>query len=64
MKTQDAIDFFGNAATLAAQLGIWRSAVSQWGDEVPPRRAYEIERLTKGKLKATFTPPKRGRTAA
>jgi transcriptional repressor of cell division inhibition gene dicB len=56
MKTKDAIRHFGSASALARALGIWKTAVSQWGDTVPQRRAFEIERLTKGKLKASFTP--------
>lgn len=57
MKTQDAIKHFGSGRKLAAALGIWPTAVSQWGDKVPPRRAYELERLTGGKLKADMELP-------
>lgn len=57
MKTQDAIKHFGSAAKLAKALGIWKTAVSQWGETVPPRRAYEIERLTGGELKADVDLP-------
>jgi transcriptional repressor of cell division inhibition gene dicB len=57
MKTQDAIRHFGSATELAKALGIWKTAVSQWGENVPPRRAYEIERLTRGKLKADIELP-------
>jgi DNA-binding transcriptional regulator YdaS (Cro superfamily) len=56
VKTEDAIQHFGSAAKLARALGIWKTAVSQWGDEVPPRRAFELERLTDGVLKADFEP--------
>ena len=52
MKTQHAIEHFGGVLELATALGIRRQAVAQWGKQVPPRRAYEIERLTGGKLKA------------
>jgi DNA-binding transcriptional regulator YdaS (Cro superfamily) len=45
MKTQAAIQYFGNASRLADALGIRRSAVSQWGDDVPPLRAYQIRDL-------------------
>lgn len=45
MKTTDAIKIFGNAAKLAAALGIRRAAVSQWGDDVPPLRAYQIKEI-------------------
>lgn len=52
MKTSEAIKFFGSGAELAKKLGIAPQAVYQWGNEVPRLRAFEIERLTHGKLKA------------
>lgn len=45
MKTKDAIAEFETAHALAAALGITPSAVSQWGDEVPQLRAYQIREL-------------------
>ncbi|OIN27402.1 Cro/CI family transcriptional regulator [Vibrio barjaei] len=57
METRDAIEHFGTAVALAKSLGITRQSISRWGEKVPPRRAFEIERLTDGKLKADFTPP-------
>ncbi|MBO2582512.1 Cro/CI family transcriptional regulator [Shewanella algae] len=51
MKTSDAISHFGSKTNLANALGVTHSAVCQWGEEVPPRRAYQLERITKGKLK-------------
>jgi DNA-binding transcriptional regulator YdaS (Cro superfamily) len=50
MKKADAIDFFGSQNNLAKELGITHSAISQWGEDVPPLRAFEIARLTEGKL--------------
>lgn len=52
MKTQDAIEFFGGAAKLAKKLGISKQAVSKWGERVPKPRDFQIEVLTRGKLKA------------
>lgn len=52
MKTSDAIEHFGTKAAIASALRLQRAAVTQWGDEVPARRAYELERITGGKLKA------------
>lgn len=52
MKTSKAIDFYGNAAKLADALNVSRQAISQWGEVVPPLRAYQLERITKGQLKA------------
>lgn len=57
MKTADAIKYFGGVIKLAAALDINRTAVYQWGDTVPKGRAYEIEVLTKGALKAVEDKP-------
>lgn len=57
MKTKAAIAHFGTAVALARSLGISKQSISRWGDDVPPRRAFELERITLGKLKADFTPP-------
>lgn len=35
IKTVDAIAFYGDAANLARNLGVSRSAISQWGEIVP-----------------------------
>ncbi|MWK59779.1 Cro/Cl family transcriptional regulator [Pseudomonas otitidis] len=51
MKTKDAADFFGSKKKLAAALGISPSAVTMWGDDVPELRQYQIERITRGKVK-------------
>lgn len=37
MKKDDAIRFFGTQAELARAVGVSRSAVSQWPQELPPR---------------------------
>ncbi|MCL7941193.1 Cro/CI family transcriptional regulator [Halomonas sp. ATCH28] len=53
MKTQDAIEYYGGKKIdLAKALGISPSAVTMWGDKVPLLRQYQLERLTKGRLKA------------
>ena len=52
MQTKDAIDYFGSTPRLAQALGITRKAIYQWGDEVPPARAIELERMTRGELRA------------
>jgi DNA-binding transcriptional regulator YdaS (Cro superfamily) len=59
MLKADAIRHFGSATELARRLGIGKALVSKWDDEVPQRYAYEIERLTRGKLKASWPPPDR-----
>ena len=53
MKTQDVIDFFGSRKKAAEKLGIKNvSAFSHWGGQVPALRQYQIQVLTKNKLKA------------
>lgn len=52
MKTEEAVKHFGSKANLARALGIKRQAVVQWGEYVPLGRAYQIQVLTGGKLKA------------
>lgn len=52
MKTSMAIAHFKTATALAKALGISKSSVSQWGDNVPPLRAYQLERITNGQLMA------------
>lgn len=56
MKTKEAITYFGTAVALAEQLNITKQSVSKWGENVPQRRAFEIERITNGVLKTDFTP--------
>ncbi len=52
MKTKDAISYFGNKCSLARALKLSKSAISQWPENVPELRAYQIERLTNGVLTA------------
>lgn len=42
MKTQDLLSVFGTLEEIGKQFGISRSAVSQWGGEVPERRLNEL----------------------
>lgn len=51
MKKSDVIAHFGKPSAVAEALGIDRSAVSQWGENIPQLRAYELEKITQGKLK-------------
>lgn len=59
MRRSDVIEHFGTMTAVAKALGIGKAFVSKWGEVVPQRYAYEIERLTKGKLKADWPPPDR-----
>ena len=63
MKKKDAIEHFGGVADLARALGITPEAIYQWGDEVPEGRAFQIDVLTKGKLRAQAKPSNEGAAA-
>jgi len=52
MNIQKAIEFFGSKSELSRALGITPQALTYWGDEIPHVRQFQIEVLTKGKLKA------------
>lgn len=56
MKKKDAVAHFKSASNLARELGISRMSVSKWGEDIPQRRAFEIERITNGDLTADFVP--------
>lgn len=52
MKTKIAIQHFGGVAKLAEVLKISKTAIYLWGDELPEGRAFQLEVLTDGTLKA------------
>lgn len=54
MLTADAVKHFGSKAKLAEALSVNRSAISNWGILVPRGRAFEIEKITKGKLRVNL----------
>jgi len=46
MKTQDAIQLMGGSAKdLADLLGITPSAISQWGENLPEKRVWQLQVL-------------------
>lgn len=45
MKTKDAIELAGNAAVLSEMLEITPSAISQWGDDIPNKRVWQLRVL-------------------
>jgi DNA-binding transcriptional regulator YdaS (Cro superfamily) len=51
MTKDEAVKYYGSQTKLAQALNINPASVSQWGDDVPELRAYQIERLTRGALK-------------
>lgn len=63
MKKTDAIAYFGTPTAVARALGIFPAAVYQWGENVPPRRAYELEKITDGALKANIPLPQKQKKA-
>ncbi|WP_265658555.1 Cro/CI family transcriptional regulator [Francisella philomiragia] len=54
MTINQVIKYFGTKAEVAKVLKIEPSAVSHWvkKDEIPAKRQLEIQKITKGKLKA------------
>jgi len=52
MLKKDVLKHFGTQEKIASALGLKQASVSRWGENIPRLRAFEIERLTKGKLKA------------
>lgn len=62
MLLSEALEVFGTKTALARALGIRTPSVYGWGDEVPPLRQLQLERLTGGRLRAdddVRTPPVR-----
>lgn len=45
MKTKQAIEYAGTVSNLARILGIKPAAVSQWGENVPLLRVYQLKEL-------------------
>lgn len=45
MKTQTAIEKAGSIKQLAELLGISRPAISQWGEDVPPMRVFQLKAI-------------------
>lgn len=43
MKKQDAIDLAGSPTALARLLGITAGAITQWGDDVPDARIWQLK---------------------
>ncbi|OZG42989.1 Cro/Cl family transcriptional regulator [Aeromonas sp. A35_P] len=57
MKKTDVLNHFGGVSKTAKALGINMATVSCWGETIPKGRAYQIEVLTGGKLKAEPAQP-------
>ncbi len=57
MNKSDVLSYFGGVAATAKALGISHVAVSKWGNTIPQGRAYQIEVVTGGALKADPATP-------
>lgn len=57
MRKHDAITHFGGVTATAKALGISHAAVVKWGETIPQGRAYQIEVVTGGALKADPATP-------
>ncbi|GAB5992564.1 Cro/CI family transcriptional regulator [Aeromonas enteropelogenes] len=55
MKKTDVLNHFGGVSKTAKALGINMATVSCWGEVIPKGRAYQIEVMTGGQLKADPT---------
>ncbi|MFB9087150.1 Cro/CI family transcriptional regulator [Erwinia tracheiphila] len=51
MRKSDVINFFGGVCKTAEALGIKHPSVSEWPEIIPEGRAYQLENITRGKLK-------------
>lgn len=51
MLKAEVIEHFGGVSKTASILGISHPAVCRWGDVIPQKQAFVIERITEGKLK-------------
>lgn len=58
MRTEQAVNHYGTQAGLARALGITKQAIQFWGELVPEGRAYQLQHITKGKLKVEAKPMK------
>jgi transcriptional repressor of cell division inhibition gene dicB len=56
MRLTDAVSHFGTQQKLADALGIKQGSISSWDRElIPLARALQIEKLTRGVLKADLS---------
>lgn len=61
MQKSAVLEHFGTVTATAKALGISHVAVSKWDETIPKGRAYQIEVLTGGKLKADQSQATQGR---
>jgi hypothetical protein len=66
MTKHEAIEFYKTQVNLAAALGISQSSVAEWGEYPPAIRQMQLERITRGRLRAerdVLLPKKRAKAA-
>ncbi|CAM8545671.1 Cro/Cl family transcriptional regulator [Escherichia coli] len=51
MLKNKVVEYYGGISKTAIALGVTHSAVCQWGNVIPQKQAFVIERITNGKLK-------------
>lgn len=56
MKLADAVGHFGSKNRLAKALGLARSSVTGWGEDIPWLRQCELQVITGGELVADAQP--------
>ncbi|ENJ9082813.1 Cro/Cl family transcriptional regulator [Escherichia coli] len=59
MRKSDVINYFGGVCKTAEALGIKHPSVSEWPEIIPEGRAYQLEKITNGKLKVDVSEPPR-----
>lgn len=64
LSTDTAVEYFGSKVNLAKALGITRAAITSWKEHVPELRAYQLEAITQGKLKAIEQEPENAKNNA
>lgn len=64
MKTETAIKLAGTSAELARILGLSRAAISQWPDDVPLLRVYQLKEKKPEWFTQESQKPKRRAVAA
>jgi transcriptional repressor of cell division inhibition gene dicB len=50
MRKTDVVRHFGSQKAVSEALEISESAVSQWGELIPPLQAHKLAELTRGEL--------------
>jgi hypothetical protein len=52
MTTEQAIKYFGSRKEMALALGIGLHGTYKWGDNPPPLRQFQMQKISNGKLKS------------